>query len=46
MQVIETEIPDVKIIIPDVHGDARGWFVETVLCGALRGGLYHGGSRL
>ena len=28
MQVIETEIPDVKIIIPDVHGDARGWFVE------------------
>lgn len=28
MQVIETEIPDLKIIIPDVHGDARGWFVE------------------
>ena len=28
MQVIETEIPNVKIIIPDVHGDARGWFVE------------------
>lgn len=28
MQVIETGIPDVKIIIPDVHGDARGWFVE------------------
>lgn len=28
MQVIASEIPDVKIIIPDVHGDARGWFVE------------------
>ena len=22
------EITDDKIIIPDVHGDARGWFVE------------------
>lgn len=28
MQVIASEIPDVKIIIPDIHGDARGWFVE------------------
>ena len=28
MQVINTEIEGVKIIIPDVHGDARGWFVE------------------
>ena len=28
MQVIDTEIEGVKIIIPDVHGDARGWFVE------------------
>lgn len=28
MQVIETEIPEAKIVIPDVHGDARGWFVE------------------
>lgn len=29
MEVIKTRIPDLKIIIPDVHGDERGWFVET-----------------
>lgn len=29
MQVISNPlIPDVKTIIPDVHGDARGWFAE------------------
>ena len=29
MKVIETEIAGVKIIEPDVFGDARGWFCET-----------------
>jgi len=29
MQIIETEIPDVKIVEPDVFGDERGWFCET-----------------
>ena len=29
MKVIETAIPDVKIIEPDRFGDARGWFCET-----------------
>ncbi|MCD9557567.1 dTDP-4-dehydrorhamnose 3,5-epimerase [Photobacterium carnosum] len=29
MKVIETEIPDVKIIEPDVFGDERGFFIET-----------------
>lgn len=29
MKVIETEIPDVKIIEPDVFGDERGFFMET-----------------
>ena len=29
MQFIRTEIPDVVIIEPKVHGDARGYFVET-----------------
>ena len=29
MQVIETEIPDVKIIIPRKFGDHRGFFSET-----------------
>lgn len=28
MQVHDTEIEGVKIIEPDVHGDARGWFCE------------------
>ena len=28
MKVITTEIEDVKIIEPQVFGDARGWFVE------------------
>ena len=29
MEVKATEIPDVKIIVPDVHRDARGYFAET-----------------
>ena len=29
MKVIETEIPDVKIIESDVFGDERGFFMET-----------------
>jgi len=29
MQFIRTAIPDVVIIEPKVHGDARGYFVET-----------------
>lgn len=29
MQIIETRIPDVKIIQPKVFGDARGFFLET-----------------
>ena len=29
MEVLETEIPDVKIVVPDVFRDARGYFVET-----------------
>lgn len=29
MKVIDTKIKEVKIIEPDCHGDARGWFMET-----------------
>lgn len=29
MQIIESEIPDVKILIPKQFGDARGFFSET-----------------
>lgn len=29
MQVLATEIPDVKLIRPDVFGDARGFLLET-----------------
>ena len=29
MQCIETEIADVKLIVPDVYGDERGYFKET-----------------
>lgn len=28
MNVIDTEIPEVKIVEPDVFGDSRGWFCE------------------
>ena len=29
MNVVETKIPGVLIIDPDVHGDHRGYFMET-----------------
>ncbi|PYE30411.1 dTDP-4-dehydrorhamnose 3,5-epimerase [Idiomarina fontislapidosi] len=29
MKIIETKIPDVKIIEPQVFGDERGLFMET-----------------
>ena len=29
MEVIATDIPDVKIVVPDVFRDSRGYFVET-----------------
>jgi len=29
MEIKETSIPDVKLVIPDVFGDNRGWFMET-----------------
>jgi dTDP-4-dehydrorhamnose 3,5-epimerase len=35
MDVIETEIPDVKRIVPKRFGDARGWFSETFRVDAL-----------
>src|SRR5436305_1187818 len=29
MQIIDTDIPDVKILSPKKHGDHRGFFSET-----------------
>ena len=29
MEVLATEIPDVKVVVPDFHRDARGYFAET-----------------
>ena len=29
MEVIQTELPDVKILLPRVFGDNRGWFMES-----------------
>lgn len=29
MEVIETVIPDVKIVVPDIFRDVRGYFAET-----------------
>ena len=29
MEVIATDIPDVKIVVPVIHKDARGYFAET-----------------
>jgi dTDP-4-dehydrorhamnose 3,5-epimerase len=29
MEVLETALPGAKVIVPTVHGDARGFFVET-----------------
>ncbi|MFN3474818.1 MAG: dTDP-4-dehydrorhamnose 3,5-epimerase [Blastomonas sp.] len=36
MQIIPTEIPEVKIIVPRVHGDERGFFLESWNAGAFR----------
>ena len=29
MKMVDTKLPDVKILEPDVFGDDRGWFMET-----------------
>ena len=29
MEVLQTELPDVKILVPRVFGDNRGWFMES-----------------
>ena len=29
MQVIDTALPEVKLVVPQRHGDARGYFCET-----------------
>lgn len=29
MEIIQTELPDVKILLPRVFGDNRGWFMES-----------------
>lgn len=29
MQVVATTIPDIKIVVPDIHRDTRGYFAET-----------------
>lgn len=36
MNVIEMEIDGVKIIEPDLFGDARGWGCETCKAGRCR----------
>ena len=36
MQVLDTDIPAVKILVPKKHGDARGFFSETFSTRALR----------
>lgn len=36
MDVIETRIPDVKLIKPKVFGDERGFFMETWNARALQ----------
>ena len=41
MNFIRTEIPDVVIIEPKVHGDARGYFVETFRQDKLEAFLGH-----
>lgn len=38
MQVIETEIPAVKRVVPKRFGDDRGWFSETFRADALAAG--------
>lgn len=29
MKIIDTKIPDIKIIVPNIYGDKRGYFMET-----------------
>ena len=29
MKIIETALPEVKLILPAVHGDERGFFIES-----------------
>jgi len=29
LEIIQTELPDVKILLPRVFGDNRGWFMES-----------------
>src|ERR1700761_6727363 len=36
MQLIELEIPEVKLLIPKKHGDARGFFSETYSTQAMK----------
>jgi dTDP-4-dehydrorhamnose 3,5-epimerase len=36
MNIEETSIPDIKLIKPDVHGDDRGFFLETYRKKAFR----------
>ena len=36
LQVIPQEIPEVKLVIPQVFGDSRGFFQETFKAGAYR----------
>lgn len=31
MEVKKTQIPDVKIIIPEVYGDDRGFFLKALI---------------
>ncbi|GJE18947.1 dTDP-4-dehydrorhamnose 3,5-epimerase [Methylobacterium marchantiae] len=37
MRVIETQIPAVKVIVPNRFGDDRGWFSETFRADTLAG---------
>ena len=38
MQVIETEIPEVKLLVPEKHGDHRGFFSEVYSRRVLKDG--------
>lgn len=31
MKILDTKIPEVKIIEPDVFGDHRGWFMGNLV---------------
>ncbi len=36
MRRIDTKLPGVCIVEPELHGDARGWFMETYSTAAMR----------